>query len=97
MFDSSPRNEKGNSKSQTHYNNPKAFSSLQTRYDDDQPTSAGGEDSHLPMIDQSKGTRDSLKLPKKMRRGMSLENADILNGTGKDKKIPTMSLPENQV
>ena len=58
-------------KSQTHYNAKGAFSSLQmSQYADDQPTSAGGDD-HLPAINDNR-TRDSMKLPKKMRRGMSL-------------------------
>ena len=58
-----------------------------SKYDEDMATSAG-DDNHLPMIDGR--TRDSMKLPKKMRRGMSLNNSDLLTGMGKEKKIPTM-------
>ena len=93
---SSPRGNVG-VRSATHYNNQgKPFFS-QKNFQEDDPTSAGGDETYLPGIDTHKSVSNAnLKLPKQMRRGMSLTNSEIKSGMGKGKKIPTIDLSDTK-
>ena len=51
----------------------------------------------MPGIESHKSHSNAkLKLPKQMRRGMSLTNSEIKNGMGKGKKIPTIDLSDTK-